>query len=143
MSAVPVSAVLIGLAEWLHAAGLAVWRPTGSYAADEKAITLKALPAAPDSAVALTVYDIGDDIVLPDVEAMVQLRFRASAEGPRTDVDDFADSVFTALHGARNLPVGSLVIQQARRVSVAPLGADDNRREERADNYALVFMRTS
>lgn len=140
MNAIPVSDVLVGLAEWMNAAELATWRPTGTYTAGEKAITLKSLPTEPDNAVAITVYDVDDDIVLPDVEVMVQLRFRADAT-TRTGVDDFADSVFNALHGARNLPAGQLVIQLARRVSVAPLGADDNRREERADNYALMFMR--
>ena len=111
MSAVKVSAVLVGLATYLDGKGVAAWRPTGTYGASEKAITLKALPAAPDAAVALSVYDVADDVVLPDVEVMVQLRFRSG--GTRTAVDDFADSVFDVLHARHMLTAGQVQIGRA------------------------------
>lgn len=138
MSAVPVSTVTLGVAAHLHDEGVAVWSDTG-YQDTDRAITVKALPATPDTAVAVTVYDVDDDLVLPHVPVLVQFRFRA-ARGSRTAVDDFADEAFGVLHG-RRFYVGDLLVQQCRRLSVAPLGADDNGREERADNYELVLQR--
>lgn len=141
MTAVKVSEVLTGIAEFLDGEGVGVWRPEGTYTSDEVAVTLKSLPAAPDNAVAVAAYHVGDDLVLPDVEVLLQLRFRA-ARGSRTAVDDLADSAFDVLHGRHMFSAGALTVQRARRLSVAPLGADDNGREERADNYALILMRS-
>src|SRR5690606_20258488 len=101
--------------------------------------TLKALPDAPDEAVAVSVYDVEDDLRLPHVLVYVQLRFRGTKTS-RTSVDDFADAAFSALHGAR-FTAGERSVQQCRRISVAPLGADGNARQERADNYELVLGR--
>jgi hypothetical protein len=139
MTAIRVSEVLLGLAEFLHDEGVAVWRPTTGYLAAERAITIKELPAAPDAAVALSAYGVTDDVVLPDVEVRVQLRFRSG--GSRTAVDDFADDAFDVLHGRHGFTLGTLRVHQARRLSSLPLGADDNRRHERADNYGLILMR--
>lgn len=139
MTAIRQSALLTGLAQYLAAGQVGAWRPTGTYSADEQAIVLKQLPAGPDTAVALSVYSVLDDIRLPDVQVRVQLRFRAA--GPRTAVDDFADDVFDLLHGRHMIPAGDLLIQQARRISSIPLGADENGRQERADNYELILMR--
>ncbi|MBN8883400.1 MAG: hypothetical protein J0H73_13930 [Salana multivorans] len=105
------------------------------------AITYKRLPVTPDRAIAVTVYDIEDSITLPDVTVLVQLRFRGETND-RTDVDDLADSVAAVLDGRHQFTVGALHVQRARRVSFSPQGADDNGREERADNYALVLMRS-
>lgn len=137
--AVKVSEVLVGVAKRLHAQSVAVWRATGAYSAGERAITLKALPSSPDEAVAVSVYDVEDDLRLPHVLVYVQLRFRGS-DASRTSVDDFADAAFSALHGAR-FAAGDRSVQQCRRLSVAPLGGDDNARQERADNYELVLSR--
>lgn len=138
MTAVPVSEVTLGLAQHLHNEGVAVWSDT-AYDPGDRAITIKALPASPDNAVAVTVYAVEDDLTLPNVTVAVQLRFRCE-RGSRTAVDDWADEVFGVLHGHR-FTVGGRLVQQCRRLSVAPMGADENGREERADNYELILRR--
>lgn len=138
MSAVRVATVRTALAQYLDAQGVAAWlEPPETYPADARAVTLRDLPSEPDAAVAIEVYDVRDDLVLPDVEIRVQLLFRARGEA----VDDFADDAFDVLHGRHHFQAGALVIQRCRRISTAPLGPDDNGREQRADNYGLVLMR--
>ncbi|WP_200930842.1 hypothetical protein, partial [Microbacterium sp. Leaf351] len=54
-----------------------------------------------------------------------------------TDVDDLLDPIFTVLHGLTGITVGSqTVIQCLRRIS-APMGTDQSKRWERADQYYL------
>lgn len=137
MSAVRTAALLEGIAQHLDAEGVADWPTTG--APVTKMVTLKALPATPDLAVSLSVYDVEDDLRLPHVVLFVQARCRGTS-AVRTSVDDLADDVFDALHGQR-FTAGGYAVQQCRRISVAPLGADDNGRHERADNYELVVSR--
>ena len=132
--------LLEGVAVWLAAQGVGVYRPDSVHPAGETAVTLKRLPTAPDRAVAVNVYDTRDDLTTPLREVMVQLRFRAP--GPLTAVDEFADSVFPLLHMRHHFDAGTVRVQRAVRRSSAPMGADDNRREERADNYALILQRS-
>lgn len=132
-----VSALRRGLAEYLAANGVGTWRESSPYLPDEKAITLRDLPDAPDTALAVEVYDISDDVVLPDQEVRVQLLARGRGDA----ADDMADTAFGVLHGAHHFMAGTVKVGSARRISSAPLGADDNGREERADSYALVLMR--
>lgn len=138
--AAPIRAAQVrrGLAEWIAATVPdAEWSDAVPYGPGVRAVTLRDLPSQPDTAVAVEVYAITDDITLPDVEVRIQLTFR----GPGDAADHFADDVFEALHGLHGFEMGGLRVQRARRLYVAPLGADSNGRERRSDNYALVFMR--
>lgn len=133
-----VSQVRRGLATWLSEnVPNTVWSETDPYQAGDRAITLRDLPSQPDIAVAIEVYNTEDDIVLPDVEIRVQLMFRGRGDA----ADDFADDVFSVLHGRRMFTAGDLTVQRAHRLYAAPLDPDGNSRERRSDNYALVFMR--
>lgn len=133
------SEVLTGLAAFLDSEGVGTWRGDGTpYSPGETAVTLKRLPTSPDAAIAIASYDVEDGTDQPVHRVLVQLRFRAG--GSRTAVDDLADAAKTVLHMRHryDLP-GGVRVQRSRRLSVADLGTDDNRREERADNYELIL----
>lgn len=132
--------VMKGLAGFLDEQGVAKYRETTAYQPGEIPVTIKRLPANPDKAVAVTAYSTDDELILPVRTVYVQFRFRAA--GARTDVDDFAEEVFDILQGKHNfaLPNG-VVVSRARRVNAAPLGVDENGRDERADNYELIIQR--
>lgn len=137
VAAIRVADVRKAVATYLNTAGVAAYKTDAPYAEADRAVFLRALQAAPDTAVAVEVYDVTDDVVLPNVEVRVQLRFRGRGDA----ADDFADDVFQVLHGQYHFQAGALVIQRSRRLYATPLGVDDNRREERTDNYGLTFMR--
>ena len=131
--------IVEGTCEWLDAQGLATYKPGGVYAANDKAATIKRLPSYPDNAVAVSLYSTQDATVLPNATVRIQLRFRA-AKGSRTAVDEWADEVASHLHWKRNLTLGAVKVARAERINTAPMGADDNGREERADNYELILL---
>ncbi|TYB71245.1 hypothetical protein FXF51_02065 [Nonomuraea sp. PA05] len=131
-------ALLNGLAELLAARGVGVWSPIGKYLADQLALTIGGLPSTPDTAISLAVYGTaGDDLEGGDSIVLVQFRMRAKGD-PR-DVGDYADAVFSVLHGLTEtrLPSGVLVLL-ARRTVVAPPSRDSSGRWERADSYELM-----
>jgi hypothetical protein len=134
-------AVLVGLAEYLATSGVGVWEvdPATGYAPTDTAITIGALPAAPDAAIALTAYPLADDYSLSDSVIGVQVRTRTAGENP-LDVEDLADAVFNFLHGLASvdLPTGAHVVSSARRSGVS-LGTDQTGRWMRSDNYALTI----
>ncbi|TKR27135.1 hypothetical protein FA014_01905 [Cellulomonas hominis] len=136
-----VATVAVALVEHLDASTSLVWRPQGSYAAGDHALTIKAVPASPDVVCSVTVYDVDDD---PDPRQVrrtfaVQLRFRAAS---RPDaVDQVADEVFAVLHARHHTRLGGIRVARCARVSVAPLGPDNNGRHERTDNYRIVTRR--
>ncbi|KJL37048.1 hypothetical protein RR49_01160 [Microbacterium ginsengisoli] len=128
--------LLEGFAQLLADAGLAAWNPTGVYADDTLGIFMKLMPTSPDRAVTLTIVDTTDDPTMPLGAKMLQVRGRG-APGDPTDVDDILDPIFTALHGLTGVTFGSqTVIQCLRRIS-APMGMDQSKRWERADQFYL------
>lgn len=128
--------LLDGFATIIAAAGLAAWTPTGIYAANETGIFRKVLPDAPDRAIALTLVDTSDDPTMPLGSKMLQVRGRGRPSEP-WDVDDLLDPIFDLLHGRTDITIGSqTVIQCLRRVS-APMGMDNAKRWERADQFYL------
>lgn len=139
MTPIKISDVLKNLCAYLDSAGVGTYRSTGKYETDETAITIKRLPTSPDRAIAVAAYNSADDITLPTVAVSIQIRFRAGDN--RTDVDDLADEAFSQLHGRHHFLMGEMKVARAHRVNFAGLGVDDNRREERADNYELLFQR--
>lgn len=132
-----VSDVRRALATYLHDQGVAVYKTAAPYVSSDRAVFLRSMQSAPDTAVAIEVYGIVDELVLPNVEIRVQFYFR----GPGDVADDFADDVFQVLHDQHHFLAGDLRVQRARRLYAAPLGVDDNQREQRTDNYGLTFMR--
>lgn len=130
------SALITTIAELLATAGVGAWRPAGpAYTATETAITYRALPAAPDRAIAVAAYDNVDDPVTGTAVRFVQLRVRGRAERI-ADADDLADFAFGVLHDRHQPAPG---IARILRTSTVPLGADGNARQERSDNYQIIL----
>jgi hypothetical protein len=119
----------------LAAAGVGVWQPAGpAYTPTQVGIFYGPIAPAPDRAIGVTVYDQTDDIETTLAERFVQIRCRG-AKGAPNGADILADAAFTALHGVYR--AGG--IARITRTSTAPLGADENNRQERTDNYQLVI----
>lgn len=91
-----------------------------------------ALGASPDRAVGVRVYGTTDE---PDLRwRRVQIRFRGERGRP-DGADALATPAFEALHGLSRLAGISGISRQ----SMSPAGADDNRREERTENYLVLL----
>ncbi|MFC8495333.1 minor capsid protein [Streptomyces sp. NPDC057235] len=125
--------LLDGLARLLAAGGAGVYRPDGAYMAGETAITIAALPPAPDRVVCLSAYPVTDSPVLTDTTTGIQVRTRAGPD-PR-EVDALDDHVHELLHGSGPHRFGAVPVQLVYRVSAAPIGTDASGRWERSANY--------
>lgn len=111
------------------------WRPDSPYLPGEVAIFYGPIGDTPDQAIGVTVYDGTDQNHLH--ERRVQLRIRG-ARGARNGADQIAGFAFTVLQGLSRWDG----INDARRVSFAPLGADQNDRQERSENYLVTLDNT-
>lgn len=132
--------LLTGLAQLLAAEGIGVWNTDAAYTDAQTGILLDVMPSTPDNVIVLSGYSVSDDPVHADTTTGVQIRTRTGTPDPRP-TDDLADSIFDLLHGAQDLTLGGVRVQQARRISWTPLGPDQTRRHERADNYYLDTWR--
>lgn len=138
----PVKTVLHAAAQQLAITGVGTYKPDGIYTTGETGIILKATPPTPDRVVTLNAYIPGGDNPNPGAvtdEVMLQIRTRGLANPP-TDVDDLAEAAVTALVG-HHLSWPGLTVQRVHRLSTLPLGADQNRRQERTDNLRLLILR--
>lgn len=125
------------IAEWMADNGLAnlTWNNTNGL----PNIAFGAMPATPDNAVTINVYNSSiarDDRGNPDY--YVQFRFRAAGNDPGP-VGDMADALAELLLDATHLPLTpAVVVRHATRTVRTPVGLDDsNKRYERADSYRL------
>lgn len=133
--------LLVGVAEYLDAQGVGVWRPTGAYQPAEKAIVVRTLPQAPDVVVSLDTYSVSDDVVLTDSVMGLNILTRGDRD-PRT-VEDLDDVLFDVLHAAKNLRLNGIAVTQITRQSSAPTGADGNGRFQSSNNFYLDVHRPS
>lgn len=110
------------------------WDPdpdTPDYPADVVGIRYGPNQDRPHRSIGVRVYASTDVDVL---SRRVQLRFRG-APYDIAGADTLAGVAFTVLHELSR--VGG--ISDIRRVSSGPLGADNQAREERADNYQIIL----
>lgn len=128
------SDIVTGIGAMLAAATIGVWNPGSVYPGTGVWIVPKVMPTAPDRCIVLNWVNQGDNITLPSGQGMLQVRARG-AQGNPLDVDDLLDSVRNVLHGTQNLVFGTTTLVQLNRQVVAPLGEDDLKRWERADQY--------
>jgi hypothetical protein len=133
------STLLVGLAEHLAASGVGVYKPDG-YDPGDWAITLMAMPATPDHALALTPYLQPDQLDTPLTFTRVQLRHRAPKGQPTLALDD-ADAARDLLHRSGAVTLGTVRISRIQRVSLIPMGQDSAGRQEVACNYDLTGLR--
>ncbi|WP_233197834.1 minor capsid protein [Cryobacterium sp. Y57] len=109
------------------------WRENGPvYTADEVAVFYGTLGTGPDKAAGVRVYGTTDERFLG--WRRVQLRLRGGPGRP-DGADALSTPSFAALHGLSRM--GG--ISSISRESMAPAGADDNRREMRTENYLIIL----
>ena len=102
------------------------------YAPDAVVIYYGAIGTEPDKAVGVRVYGTTDE---PDLSwRRAQLRLRGVAGRP-DGADKLSAPSFAILHGLSRLGGISSISRQ----SMAPAGTDDNRREERTENYLIIL----
>lgn len=132
----PVRTLLTALSWRLHAAGVAVFNPSGIYDSADTAVTWKVLPGEPDRVLALNVYSLEESPNPADSTRVFRVQLRGRSGGDPVAVDDLLDAAHTALE-AHHAEWSGLRIDRSHRISVAQMGADSNRRQERADNYEI------
>lgn len=125
-----------GLAQYLNDHGAGTYKPTGGYLAAETAIVFGELPTGPDRVIAISVYGSNDEGQVPLSQLRVQFMFRGNPNDT-LDAGEVADPVFDLMQGLEHLQCGTAHINLSQRVSRVTLGADDNKRQLRSDNYAL------
>ncbi|MER8086617.1 minor capsid protein [Streptomyces sp. NPDC094048] len=122
-----------GLADLLDEHGLGAYGPPDEpYPTNGTAITIGAMPAAPDRVICLTPYPV-EDTGGTDAITAVQVRMRASRD-PR-DAYRVADAVCDLLHGREGFHLRAVPVALMWRQSEAQLGLDANGRMELSANY--------
>ena len=110
------------------------WDPSGPYPVGRVAIFYGAIPPSPDRAIGVRVYGGSDNAQVYQPTRRVQLRFRGARNAP-DDADQMADWAFRLLQGASRI----MGLNRVERSSFGPLGADENGRDERSDNYLIIL----
>lgn len=129
--------LLTGIAELLAGAGLGLsWNPAGVYAAGQTGIFMMVMPATPNRVVTLALVSNSDDVTMPLGQKMLQVRGRGLPNDP-LDVGELLDPIFDVLHNRPTFTIGGQTVIQMNRQVSAPMGQDDARRFERADQYYL------
>ncbi|WP_280273375.1 minor capsid protein [Nocardia wallacei] len=128
------------LARYLDSAGLVRYQPVGAYSAGTvPAVFLNLLPAQPDAALAITVYDEVFDRDDHNPDLYVQLRWRTAGTDPRT-TDDAADAANRLVHDqAHFILPGAVRVMLCRRKVRGLTTPDSNGRYERADSYVFTL----
>lgn len=101
---------------------------------DTVAVRQGRLAATPDRGVGVRIYDGSDDPETDTKTRRAQLRARG-APGALLGADQIADAAFDRLSQLMREGVISEVI----RLSFSPAGVDASKREERTDNYLIIF----
>lgn len=132
-------ALVLATKDRLVDAGAGTWSLTGTYPAEATAITIKTAPAAPDRNIALTVYDDDQDPdpAIHSATVYIQAHLRG-AKGNTLDVDALAAAVDGAL-ACHHTDWSGITVTRCRRISLAPLGPDENGRHEMTANYELLL----
>lgn len=134
------SKLLTGCAEHLAAAGIGIWRASGSYQPTEVGIVIRAIPTSPDQVITLAAYPVGTSTPgLADTTTGLQIRIRGTRD-PRV-AEDLGDAIFDLLDGAAGLRWGGIAVVQTYRQSYSSLGADSAGRWEISHNYYVEAMR--
>jgi len=135
----PATDIYEAIATRLHTKGAAVWNPTGIYTPTQCGIILKKMPASPDNAVVLTIYDRPTSMSRRTREDTIRLQIRARTSKGRPDsVDTLAENITTALEGDHQT-WSNILFAHIRRISYLPLGFDANDRPEISMNFELIL----
>ncbi|GAB3598645.1 hypothetical protein GCM10027586_00790 [Kineococcus gypseus] len=134
-------AVLTDLAVLLAEHGVATYRASGVYSADEVGVRFYEAGQAPDRVVVLTPYPVTDDVVTAVSVLGVQVRCRGPLGGDPRDAQARDEAVFDLLHGAQHLHLGGLHVATIARRSAIPMGPDASGRWEASSSYHLTLDR--
>jgi hypothetical protein len=104
------------------------------YAASSVGVSYGRIAATPDRGVGVRIYGGTDNHVDGTKTRRVQIRARGARDDP-AGADTIADAAFDHLH----LLLREGVISEVNRTSISPSGSDGNQREERTDNYLIIF----
>jgi Bacteriophage minor capsid protein len=146
LSADPVTDLLVGVAELLHAAGVGTWNGLGAAAATgstDTAITVRQTPPAPDRSITLTDYPVTSNARLTDTVTGLNVRVRGT--GSPSTASAIAAAIYTALHARGRTALGTapnvILISDAYLQSEAQVGPDANGRAVRSINYYVRWNR--
>jgi hypothetical protein len=130
--------IATGFAQIIAASGAAVFNPSGAYptTTTDTCVVFKTVPPTPNRLVTITVVPLVDDLAAPQGQVMVQLRYRGNPNLP-LDVDDLGDQIKPLFHGLKDTVMGSVTVVQCDRRQSVPLGQDEAKRWERADQFYL------
>lgn len=125
-----------GLAEYLPANGIGLWKPAGLYLDGELGIYKRVLPTNPD-AIVLSEYAVSDaGGTLTDSVRGMQIRIRRKGRHPDL-TEQTGKDIFNLLHGAEGLVLDGQKVVQILRQSMTYLGQDSNGNHEETHNYYL------
>lgn len=129
-------ALLVGLAEAINDAALAVYDPDRTWASTDTAWAVmigNQIPQDPPKVVVLGAYDVRDDPILNDSTKGVQFRIRGDED--QQTVLDMSAAIFNLFQGMRDVTVNGVPVVLMSRQSGVPLGPDKTNRIEYATSY--------
>jgi hypothetical protein len=132
--------IVDALAQHLKANGLVKYDPSGAIPAGPlPMVRMQSLPATPDAAIAIAVYDENFDRDDHNPDCYIQLRYRTAGKDPRI-TENLADAVTALLHDASEyvMPGGVRVLLSRRKIR-GLLEPDSNARYERADSFRFTL----
>jgi hypothetical protein len=130
--------LLTGMGQYLEAQNVAKW--TSPWVANDTAITIDALPASPDKAVAMSLYPVTDS---GGTDSVMGLQFRVrGTPNNRTSAKDILDRVFDTLHDLEHVTIGGVPIVRIWHQSGSYLSTDTANRQEYTANYYLNITRS-
>ncbi len=125
---------LTGLAQMISDSSIAVYRPTGAYAAGERAVVFGGWPQAPDACIVLNYTPVTDGVQVPMGKGILEVHSRG-VPGDPFGPSDLAIPVFDLIHNMQNQTFGTSHVIQILRDHVAPLEQDAVKRFRRVDIY--------
>lgn len=118
--------------------GLITFKASGKYLSSEIGIFSTVMPETPDTAIAMTLYTVSDN--LPDGETVIACQFvyRSKSISTLDSIEDAIANVWTARQGGN---LGNIKLVMAAWSSGASIGQDSNDRLARSANYYLTVNR--
>lgn len=128
--------VLTGVAQMLSDSSIAVYRPTGAYAAGERAIVFGDYPQSPDACIVLNYTPINLAVTLPMERGFLECHVRG-VPGDVFDATDTAAAVRDFLQGLKGQTLGAANIIQALHQNSVPLTQDASKRFKQVELFTL------
>lgn len=128
--------VLTGLAQMLSDSNIGVYKPTGTYAATDRAIVFGVWPQAPDQCIVLNYTPITLGVMVPMERGILECHIRGRP-GDVWDASDTAAAVRDFLQGLTGQPLGTANIVQVLHQNSVPLVQDSVKRLEHVELFTI------